>query len=98
MRYIRNVDFNVKSGKSPEFVRIFKDDVLPVLKQQPGFEHELAMSNGTHAIGISVWKDQASAQSYQTKVYPEILKKLTPLLDGAPSVKEFELAATTLSI
>lgn len=98
MGYVRNVDFNVKAGKSSEFLKTFNSDILPVLKQQPGFQHELAMSNGTHSVGISVWKDQASAESYQTKVYPEILKKLTPMLESAPSVKSYELTATTLSV
>ncbi len=97
MNYVRNVEFQIKAGKTPEFRKMFNDDVLPVLKQQAGFKHELAMTNGAHAVGISVWKDQTSADEYQTKVYPEVLKKLTPILEGAPRVKGFELAATTLT-
>lgn len=96
MSYIRNVQFHVKQGKAPEFQKVFTADVLPVLKQQAGFQHELAMTNGSHAVGISVWKDKASAEQYQTRGYPEVLKKLTPLLDGAPQVEHYELAASTL--
>jgi len=72
--------------------------VLPVLKQQAGFRHDLAMTNGTHAIGISVWKDRASAETYEAKVYPELLKKLTPLIEGSPRIEGFDLAATTLAV
>lgn len=98
MGFIRNVEFQVKSGKSPEFQKLFTDEVMPMLKKQDGFKHELAMSNGTNAVGISIWKDRSSAETYQTKVYPEILKKLTPLIDGTPRVQSYELTATTLSV
>ena len=96
MGFVRNVEFQVKTGKSPEFLKLFTSDVLPMLKQSPGFEHELAMTNGDHAVGISIWRDKSSAENYQAKVYPEILKKLNPLLDGAPRVQSYELSLSTL--
>lgn len=98
MNYVRNVEFHVKAGKTPEFNRTFADTVIPVLKQQAGFKHELAMSNEEHVLGISVWKDQASADQYESKVYPELLKKLTPLIDGSPRSEGFELTASTVVI
>jgi quinol monooxygenase YgiN len=98
MNFVRNVEFQVKSGKTTEFTKLFANEVIPVLKQQEGFQHELAMTNGNHALGISVWKDQASAESYQSKVYPEVLKKLMPMLESAPRVETFHLASTTLTV
>jgi len=97
VNYVRNVDFQVKAGKNPEFLKVFNDDVLPMLKQQPGFRHELAMMDGSHAVGISVWQDRASADTYHAKTYPEVLKKLTPMIERAPDIKGYELAASTIA-
>ena len=97
MDYIRNVSFQIKPGKTAEFNKVFSNEVLPVMRQQAGFKHELAMVNGSQAVGLSVWQDQPSAEKYQASTYPEILKKLSPVIDGTPKITNFELAATTIS-
>jgi len=96
MDYIRNVAFQIKPGKTAEFNKVFSHEVLPLMKQQPGFRHELAMVNGSQAVGLSVWTDQPSADKYQASTYPEVLKKLSPVIDGTPRVTGFELTATTI--
>ena len=98
MNRIRNVTFQIKPGKTDEFRNVLTSDVLPILKKQPGFKHELAMVNGNNAVGLSVWQDGPSAEKYQTSTYPEVLKKLQPLLEGTPQVTNFDLAATTISV
>jgi len=98
MNYVRNVHFDVKAGKNPEFLRVFNTDVLPILKQQPGFKHELAMMDGQRAVGLSVWQDKSAAETYHTKTYPEVLRKLTPLIEQAPEIRGYELSATTITV
>ncbi len=98
MNYIRNVSFTVKSGKTAEFNQALTNDVLPTMKAQPGFKHELGMLNGEHAIGLSVWTDKASAEQYATKVYPTILTKLSPWIEGTPKVANYDLAVSTLAV
>ncbi len=97
MNYIRNVELTVKAGKSTELLKVLNTDLLPVLKKQAGFKHEVAMVNGGRAVGISVWADKASADRYHTKVFPEVLKKLSPFIDGTPQIHNFELTATTMA-
>jgi len=97
MNYIRNVTFQIKPGKTAEFNKVFTNDVLPVMKLQPGFKHELAMVNGASGVGLSVWEDQPSAEKYQASTYPDILKKLSTVIEGTPKITNFELAATTIS-
>ncbi len=96
MNHIRNVTFQIKPGMSREFTRVLQNDVLPVMKKQPGFKHELAMFHDNSAIGLSVWQDRSSAEQYQASTYPEVLKKLDGVIEGTPRVENFELAATTL--
>jgi len=77
---------------------VLKNDVLPIMKKQPGFKHELAMYGSNTAQGLSLWQDQPSAEKYQATTYPEVLKKLSDVIEGTPKVETFELAATTLSV
>ncbi len=98
MNRIRNVTFQIKAGKSAEFNKVLTNDVLPIMKQQPGFKHELAMINGSQVSALSVWQDQPSVDKYNTTIYPEVLKKLSPVIEGTPLVTNYDLAATTLSV
>lgn len=98
MNYIRNVTFQIKPGKSAEFTKIVTDEILPVMKQQPGFKHELAISNATSAVGLSVWQDKPSAEKYHTATFPSVLQKLSPVIEGTPRVENYELAVTTLTV
>ncbi|HSE66241.1 MAG TPA: antibiotic biosynthesis monooxygenase [Gemmatimonadales bacterium] len=98
MNYIRNVTFQIKPGKSAEFSKIVNNEILPVMKQQPGFKHELAIHNATTAVGLSVWQDKPSAEKYHTMTYPEVLQKLSTVIEGTPRVENYELAATTLMV
>ena len=91
MRYARNVHYQVKEGKADEFKALLTSDVLPLLKKQKGFKEELTLVNGRHTIGISLWEDKPSAETYNTASYPAILAKLTPMLDGTPRVETFDV-------
>lgn len=98
MNRIRNVTFQIKPGKTDEFNKLLTNDVLPIMKKQPGFKHELAMVNGQQASALSVWQDQPSVDKYNTAVYPEVLKKLSPIIEGTPQVTNFDLVGTTLTV
>lgn len=98
MNVIRNVSFTVKAGKTAEFNKVLTNEVLPTMKSQPGFRHELGMLNGHEAVGLSVWVDKASAEKYDTAVYPTILKKLSPWIEGTPKVTNYDLAVSTLAV
>jgi len=96
MRYARNVHFQIKPGKDQEFTTLLNNEVLPMLKKQQGFRSELALVNGPHALGISVWEDKQSAEQYATATYPEVLKRLTPVIEGTPKVETYETASSYL--
>jgi quinol monooxygenase YgiN len=97
MKYARNVQFKIKSGKADEFNRIFVADVLPLLKKQHGFNEELTLVNADRGLGISVWNDRPSADAYTTHIYPQVLAKLAGMLDGTPVVETYDVTASTTS-
>jgi quinol monooxygenase YgiN len=96
MQIVRNVQFQVKRGKVDEFTKTLTNDVIPALKRHEGFNHEFAMVNGDRALGISIWKDRASAEKYESTGYMKVLEKLSPVIEGTPKVETYELAATSL--
>lgn len=98
MRFTRNVHFDIKPGKEKEFKTTFDNEVVPVMKKQDGFEGELALLNEQQkGIGISLWENKESAESYRTNAYPKVLETLRPVIQGEPRVEMFQVATSTLS-
>jgi quinol monooxygenase YgiN len=87
MNFARNVHFTVKNGKADEFNRLIDTEILPLLKKEKGFKQDLTVLTHNNGTSISVWDDRASADAYNTKTYPEVLKKLQSVLEGTPRVE-----------
>ena len=97
MNFARNVHFTVKNNKVDEFNRLMKGEVLPLLKAQKGFCQEVTLLGKTNTgMSVSVWDDRACTEAYNTKTYPEVLKKLNPVLDGTPTVDTYETVHTVM--
>jgi quinol monooxygenase YgiN len=96
MQFARNVHFQIKTGKEKEFTTLFENEIIPMLKKQTGFQNELTFVNPDEAVGISLWSDRRSAEVYQASTYPQILAKLNPVIVGTPTVKTYDVTATTL--
>jgi quinol monooxygenase YgiN len=95
MTFARNVRFTVKDGKAEEFNRLMHTEVLPRLKGERGFRQELTILGNDTGMSISVWDNRASAEAYGEKTYPEVLRKLDPVLEGTPRVDTYDTVVTT---
>jgi quinol monooxygenase YgiN len=96
MNFARNVHFQIKKGKEQEFNNLIEKEVLPILRKQNGFREEVTLVNPTDAVGISLWDDRKSAETYRTETYPQVLAKLTPVIEGTPKVETYETASSYL--
>ena len=96
MKFVRNLKIQLKPAKAQDFSRMVNTDVLPLLKQQPGFEHELMMVRDNQAVSISVWDDKASADKYTQTVYPKLIEKLSPWIEGQPVTETYDLTVASL--
>ncbi len=95
MRFARNVQFQIKTGKEQEFNGLFEREVLPMLRKQSGFQEAVTLLNNTKgARSISLWDDRKSADAYQTSAYPQVLAKLTTVIEGTPTVETYENAVS----
>lgn len=97
MQFARTVHFRIKDGKKDEFNRLFENEVLPVLRKQDGFREEVTLMSPERCMGISLWSDDKSARSYHESAYPKVLDKLNPVIEGTPTVENYEIALTTVS-
>jgi len=90
--YARNAHFRVKSlHMIAEFDRIFAKEILPLLRQQPGFKGELTLSNpgSLEQIAISLWENKSAADAYESDFYPQVLKILAKVTDGTPKIRTY---------
>jgi hypothetical protein len=65
-----------------------------MLRKQNGFQEEVTLVNPKGVQAISLWDDRKSADVYQTATYPQVLAKLTPVIEGTPTVETYENAAS----
>ena len=93
----RQVTIKLKANSAKEFTRITDDEVIPLLRKQKGFLHETSFvaPERSEAIANSFWDTREDAEAYSRTGYPQVLKTLMNVIDGAPTVKNFELANST---
>jgi len=95
--FARNVSFHLKSNMLSDYTRTLENEILPLLRKQKGFKDEITLSNpgSQDAISISLWENKASADAYNTSLYPEVLRTFARVIDGTPKVQTFEAVTST---
>ena len=75
--FARILDCEVKLEKKEEFVKVIKNEVLPILKKQTGFLEILPFfpekMKEEKVITISLWTTKADAERYEREFYPKVL-------------------------
>jgi hypothetical protein len=80
-----------------DYTHTFQNQVLPLLQKQKGFMEEITLCNSgsPEVVSISLWEHKSNADDYNTRAYPEVLKTLAKVIDGAPRVQTFETVVST---
>ena len=89
----RSVRFDIAPDQNDQFHTLFRNEILPTLKKQDGFKDELLLVKDQHVLAISVWDNMDSARKYETTAYPQLDKKLRPVMAGNPTVETFKYDA-----
>ncbi len=95
--FARHVTMKLKANSGAEFNRIIENEVLPLLRKQKGFRDEITFiaPERSDAVAISFWDTKADAQAYNSTGYPELLKTLSTVVEGTPTVETFEVSNST---
>jgi hypothetical protein len=93
----RNVTFKLKSKSAAEFTSVLEGVVIPLLRRQKGFEDEISFiaPERNEAIAISLWDKKEDAEAYDRKIYPDVLKVLSCVIEGTPKVEIYEVGNST---
>ena len=96
--FARSISMRLKPNGVAEFNRALENEILPLLRKQKGFQDELVLvsSNGTDALGISLWDQKDNAEAYNRATYPEVQKLLSKVIEGTPQVQTYEVSSSTL--
>ena len=94
----RQVTLKLKANSATELNRITEAEILPIMRKQKGFRDETTFiaPERSEAIANSFWDTKADAEAYDHTAYAEVLKTLSNVIDGTPTVKNFEFATSTL--
>jgi len=95
--FARHVSINLKPNSTPEFNRIIESEILPLLRKQKGFRDEITFvaPERSLALAISLWDTTEDAEAYNRAGYPDVLKGLSKVVEGTPTVETFEVANST---
>ena len=95
--FARHVSMRLKPNSVTEFTRKLDQEIIPLLRKQKGFQDEITFvaSNGTEAVGISLWDLKENAEAYNHGAYTEVQKALAPVVDGTPTVLTYEVTNST---
>ncbi len=95
--FARILDFGVKLEKKEEFVKVMKNQVLPILEQQAGFLEILPFFpeklRQDKALMISLWTTKQDAERYERESYGRIFDILKPFLAAPVVVNHYNLEA-----
>lgn len=96
--FTRNLTMKLKANITPEFNRVIENEILPLLRKQPGFRDEITFiaPERSEALAISFWETKENCETYNKTGYPEVLKIVSKYVDGTPKVETFELFTSTL--
>ena len=90
----RVVDLRVPSMETREVVRIYRDSVLPAVRQQQGFKGALLLTDDDTGVGISItlWDSEEDRQEGEANgFYQAQIKKFSDLLIETPVRKHYNV-------
>jgi len=97
--FARILNFEVKMEKKEEFVKVMKNQVLPILKKQNGFLEILPFfpekMKEEKWFNISLWATKQDAERYEREWYPKVFDIVKPFL-STPVVANYYNVETTL--
>lgn len=96
--FAHNVTLTLTPYSVPEFSRILRNRVIPLLQERNGFLDEITLiaPERSEAVVISFWDTRESAEAYDRIRYVEFLRALLSVVEGIPKVEMFQVTDSTL--
>ena len=98
--YARVVYTQVQPGKTDEAIRIYRESVTPVARQQKGYRGGILLTDRATGKGISIsfWESEAAMTVSETSGYlQQQIDKFTGVIAGPPTKEMFEVSVQELA-
>lgn len=95
--FARKVSIHLRPERFAEFTKILEQEIVPLLRKQPGFKDEIALAvpGASDVLAISLWDSEQNAEVYDGGLYKDILKCLKPVVEGIPKIATTEVLHST---
>jgi quinol monooxygenase YgiN len=83
--------------KKDEFIKVVKNEILPILKKQSGFLEILPFvpeMKNEKMVAISLWTDKTQFERYEREWFPKVEQILKPYLTTAVETRLYNLETT----
>ena len=90
--FARMVEMVYKLDKKDELINTVRQEILPVLKKQPGFLELLPLVPevaSPHMFAITLWADKRDAEKYVIAAFPTVEQILKPFLTIPVKVRTY---------
>jgi len=95
--YARIVEFVAKFDRKDEIVRAVKNEIVPLLKKQPGFLEILPLfpeMKNDRVFNITLWMEKKDAERYEREAFPKVEQILQPYLTSPITWKLYRVETT----
>ncbi len=95
--FARILEFTPKSEKREDLIWTIRQEVLPIMKKQPGFLELLPFVPDVakeKMVIISLWTERNAAERYVHETFPDVDRILRPFLTGRFTVRMFKVETT----
>jgi heme-degrading monooxygenase HmoA len=90
--FARILEFIPQVEKKEELFKAIRNQVLPILKKQPGFLEILPFlpeSNTEKTITVTLWAEKRDAERYEREAYPQVAEIVKPYLTTGITFKHY---------
>ncbi len=95
--FARIMHFDLKVDKKDEFIKIVKNEVLPILKKQVGFVEILPFTEEAKpekVIAVTLWNTKRDVERYVMETAPKVKEIVYPYLTTPVEAKAYVLETT----
>jgi len=95
--FARIVEIAPKFEKKEELINTIRQEILPILKKQPGFLELLPFVPevaSEHMITVTLWTNKREADRYAVDVFPRVEEVLRPFLSIPVWVRTYTIETT----
>jgi hypothetical protein len=95
--FARVLEFVPKLEKKDEFIKVIKNEILPILKKQNGFLEVLPFFpeiKTEKVLTISLWTEKRYAEVYERECFAKVQEILKPYLTTPVTFKHYVVETT----